>query len=46
MANSDQRKQRIMEHIKRSITIPQRGFSMTSDAKKQQIMDHIKMTRG
>ncbi len=46
MANSDQRKQRIMEHIKRSITIPQRGFSMTSDSRKQQIMDHIKMTRG
>lgn len=48
MANSQERKQQIMDHVKRTTLLPQQLAlaNTNSDAKKQQIMDHVKRTRG
>lgn len=48
MADSEQRKRQIMEHLKRTTQLPQQLSATTtsSDARKRQIMDHLKMTRG
>lgn len=46
MANSEARKKQIMEHLSRSIKLPQQIAQKISEPKKQQIMDHIKQTRG
>lgn len=45
MANSEERKNRILEHVSKSIKLPQQPSSANSEAKKQQIMDHVKRTR-
>lgn len=45
MANSEERKKQILEHVSRTIKLPQQPSSANSEAKKQQIMDHVKRTR-
>lgn len=45
MANSEERKNRILEHVSRTMKLPQLPSAVNSEAKKQQIMDHIKRTR-
>lgn len=45
MANSEERRKQIMEHVSRSIKLPQQPSTANSEAKKQQIMDHVKRTR-
>ncbi len=45
MANSEERKKQILEHVNKSIKLPQQPSSTNSEAKKQQIMDHVKRTR-
>lgn len=44
MANSEERKRRIMEHIARSTQLPQQlsAISTNSEARKKQVMDHVK----
>jgi hypothetical protein len=48
MADSEERKRRIMDHVGRTTKLPQQLslMSTNSEARKQQIMDHIKRTRG
>jgi hypothetical protein len=47
MANSDDRKQRIMEHVARSKgDFIRRSTSTSSGDRRQQIMDHIRRTSG
>jgi hypothetical protein len=47
MALSQERKQQIMEHIKRTTQLPQQlsATSTNSEARKQQIMEHVKRSQ-
>lgn len=45
MANSDERKKRIMDHVKRTTKLPDEKSSVEQDQRKQRVMDHIKRTR-
>ena len=47
MANSEERKRQIIEHIKRTTELPhQLSATITnSEARKKQIMEHIKRTQ-
>jgi hypothetical protein len=46
MANSEERKRQIMEHIGRSVQLPQQlsATTINSEARKKQIMEHVKRT--
>jgi hypothetical protein len=46
MANSEERKKQILDHVNRTIKLPQQLSSTNSEGRKQQIMDHIKRSRG
>jgi hypothetical protein len=47
MANMDDRKKRIMEHLARSSgDFVRKSPAPMSDQRKQQVMDHIRRTRG
>ena len=45
MANSEERKKQILEHVSRSIKLPQQLSSPLSESRKQQMRDHINRTR-
>ena len=47
MAISEERKRQILDHVNRTIKLPQQLFSTStnSEARKQQIMEHMKRTR-
>jgi len=45
MANSEERKNRILEHISKTMKVPQLPSAINSEDKKQKIMAHIKRTR-
>ncbi|HEY9611183.1 hypothetical protein [Allocoleopsis sp.] len=44
MANSEERKRQIMEHISRTTKLPQQlsATNTNTEARKQQIMEHLK----
>jgi negative regulator of replication initiation len=44
MANSEERKRQIMDHIQRSSQLPQQlsATSTNTEARKKQIIDHVK----
>ncbi|MDK3155120.1 hypothetical protein QPK87_00765 [Kamptonema cortianum] len=45
MANSDERKQRIMDHVKRTTKLSNEVSPAEKEQRKQRIMEHIKRTR-
>ena len=45
MANSEERKNRILEHISKTMKVPQLPSAINSEDKKQKITAHIKRTR-
>jgi hypothetical protein len=46
MANVDDRKKRIMEHLARSTNDFSKPVPVRSPERKERIMDHIRITRG
>jgi hypothetical protein len=46
MANSDDRKKRIMEHLARSTNDFSKPVPVRSPERKERIMEHIRITRG
>ncbi len=46
MANADDRKKRIMEHISRSVGDFSKPLPARSLERKQRIMDHVRRTQG
>lgn len=45
MASADERKKKVLEHVKRSIDTDY-SKKQTSEGRKQQIMEHVKRSRG
>ncbi|MEC4986862.1 MAG: hypothetical protein SAK42_22395 [Oscillatoria sp. PMC 1076.18] len=46
MANSEEKKRQIMDHVKRTRQTDPSQQSSSSAGRKRQIMDHVKRSRG